>query len=105
MTELLKRFSDCDKYFIDGLTNQMCGYYSNSEFDCESESLPISTLISIIGLYVQLCEQDPFFHNTIETRWHYMTNKDGIFQDFYDEIFDENEEFFSELSQLYSLPF
>jgi hypothetical protein len=103
MTELLKRFSDCDKYFIDGLTNQMCGYYSDGDFDCEPENIPTTTLVTIIRFYVQLCEQDPLFHNIIQSRWDYITNKDGIFQDFYDHIFDEYEQFFSDLSQKYSV--
>ena len=58
MTELLKRFPDYDRYFIDGLTNQMCGYYSNDEFDCEPENLPFQTLVTIMRFYVQLREQN-----------------------------------------------
>jgi hypothetical protein len=104
MTELLKRFSDCDRYFIDGLTNQMCGYYSNDKLDCEPENLPIQTLISIMGFYVELCEQNIFFRQIIEARWDYITNKDGIYQDLYDDIFNENKIFFFDLSQQYSLP-
>lgn len=104
MTELLKRFPDYDRYFIDGLTNQMCGYYSNDEFDCEPENIPFQTLVTIMRFYVQLREQNILLGLEIKMRWDTNTDKDGIFQDLYDDIFDKNKEFFFELSQQYSLP-
>jgi hypothetical protein len=104
MTEILKRFNDEDKWFIDGLTNQMCGYYSDENFDCEPENIPFQTLIKIMELYVQICEDNIFFRLDVENRWEYVKDKDGIFQDLYDDIFEEYNDFFIELSQEYPLP-
>lgn len=104
MTEILKRFNDYDKWFIDGLTNQMCGYYSEENFDCQPKDIPFQTLIKIMDFYVRTCEDNIFFRLVIETRWNDCEDKDGIFQDLYDDIFEEYDDFFFELSQEYCLP-
>jgi hypothetical protein len=55
-------------------------------------------------LYVQICEDNIFFRLDVERRWENFKDKDGIFQDLYDDIFEEHNDFFFELSQEYPLP-
>jgi hypothetical protein len=54
--------------------------------------------------YVEICEQNIFFRSMIETRWECREDKEDIFQDLYEQIMNENEIFFYELSQQYPLP-
>lgn len=104
MTELIKRFTDADKYFIDGMVNTMCGYYSNNEFDCEPENIPIRVLIEIMDFYIDTISQNIMLYELIQIRWKTQDNKDEIYQDLYDLIFEKYNPLFETLSENIPLP-
>jgi hypothetical protein len=96
MTELSKRFNDYDNWFIDGMTNQFLGHISFEEWDAELSDISTENLFKIISLYSELRGR---YITEISQRWLEDPKGDGIYQDFYDEIFDEYQEFFEQLAE------
>ena len=93
MTEFITRFTPQQKWFIDGMTNQFSGY-----FDGEIESLSKEQLLHIIA-YCMDSFSDYNLISEINNRWENEPDRDGIFQDLYDNLFDEDRDFFDDLSR------
>ena len=93
MTEFITRFTPQQMWFIDGMTNQFSGY-----FDGEIENLSREHLFHIIS-YCMDRFSELQLTSEINHRWETETDRDGIFQDLYDNFFDDDRDFFNNLSQ------
>lgn len=93
MTEFITRFTPQQMWFIDGMTNQFSGYY-----DDDVRILSREQLFHIIS-YCMDKFSELQFTTEMNYRWKTHTNRNGIFQDLYDNLFDEDRDFFVNLSQ------
>jgi hypothetical protein len=98
MTEFITRFSEADKWFIDGMTNQFLGLISDDDKDAEWSDVSTTSLFHMISLYMELRSQLRI-KSWILQRWTQDPRGDGIFQDIYDEIFEDYNDFFVELAK------
>lgn len=97
MTELLNRFTEAEKWFIDGLCNQFLGDLTNElNRDAELEDISIYSLLEIIELFNNIKFQ---YKEVIEQRWLEEPKADGIYQDLYDLTFTDFEDFFVQLAE------
>jgi len=97
MTELLNRFTEAEKWYIDGLCNQFLGDLSNQlDRDAELEDISLHSLLQIIELFNDIKGQHK---EVIEQRWLEEPMGDGIYQDLYDLTFTAFEDFFVQLAE------
>ena len=98
MTEFITRLTEAEKWFIDGMTNQFTGYLSTGEYDAEPSDITTDNLFHIINFCLTRFTDVKGFQLDINRRWILNEDKDAIFQDYYDNFFNEYEDFFQELA-------
>lgn len=93
MTEFITRFTAQQKWFIDGMTNQFSGF-----IDGEPQNLTKEHLFHIISYCMErFCESELLIE--INKRWSETPYEPEIFNDLYDELFEQDEDFFVSLSE------
>jgi hypothetical protein len=98
MTEFITRLTESEKWFIDGMTNQFTGYLSTDDHDGEPSDITTDNLFHIINFCLTRFTDVKGFQLDINRRWILNEDKDAIFQDYYDNFFNEYEDFFQELA-------
>jgi hypothetical protein len=99
MTEFITRLTEAEKWFIDGMTNQFTGYLSTDEYDAEPSDITTDNLFHIINFCLTRFTDVKGFQLDINRKWILNEDKDAIFQDYYDNFFNEYEDFFQSLSE------
>jgi hypothetical protein len=99
MTEFITRLTDAEKWFIDGMTNQFTGYISTLDYDAEPSDISTDNLFHIINFCLTRFTDVHGLQLNIQSRWETEgPQSDGIYQDYYDNFFDEYEDFFEGLA-------
>jgi hypothetical protein len=93
MTELISRFSEGEKYFIDGMTNV---YVGMSGVD-EPSQLSIRVLFHIFDFCLSRFMDDRSLRFEINNRWNNRDSDEDLYDDLYDELFDDWKDFFTML--------
>jgi hypothetical protein len=98
MTEFITRLTEAEKWFIDGMTNQFTGYLFTDEYDAEPSDITTDNLFHIINFCLTRFTDVKGFQLDINRQWILNEDKDGIFQNYYDNFFNEYEDFFEILA-------
>jgi hypothetical protein len=93
MTELISRFSEGEKYFIDGMTNV---YVGMSGVENTSE-LSTVVLFHIFDFCLSRFKDDRSLRFEINNRWKQNEDKEDLYDDLYDGLFDDWKDFFTML--------
>jgi hypothetical protein len=98
MTEFIARLTEAEKWFIDGMTNQFTGYLSTDEHDAEPSDITTDNLFQIINFCLTKFTRVKGLQLKINRRWILNEDKDGIYQDIYDQLYNSNRSFFEILA-------
>lgn len=96
MEELIKRFTDAEKFFMEGMINVFSGMIDDG---VEVSEIPTSALIQIIDLCSTIFDKKNYIKTEIEQRWNPNVEPEDLYDDLYDDLIDANEDFFWDLTQ------
>jgi hypothetical protein len=108
MNELISRFTEAEKHFIDGITNLFCyGIYPSNDYEdvIDVSQLSTKTLFSLFDFCVQRMIDVPGLQMEITRRHDRMIacdsdfEPDELYDDLYGKLFNEYEDFFIDLKK------
>jgi hypothetical protein len=99
MTEFIERLTEAEKWFIDGMTNQFTGDISTDEYDADVSDISTKNLYKIIDFCLDQFTNVKGLQLQINRKWILEENKDGIYQDWYDLLYESNNKFFQDLAE------
>lgn len=94
MKELINRFTEAEKHFIDGMTNVFSG-----QFDSDVSNLSTHTLISIFDFCITRFTHVSGLQMEIDRRWEMVKLGEDSYDDLYDDLFNKHDYFFESLAE------
>ena len=95
MEELIRRFTDAEKFFMEGMINVFSGMIDNG---VEVSEIPTIPLIQIIGFCATIFDSNTYIKTEIEQRWNPDVEPQDLYDDLYDALINANEDFFLDLA-------
>ena len=94
MNELINRFTEAEKHFIDGITNVFSG-----QIDSDVSEISTRNLISIFEFCIAMFTHSPGLQMEIDRRWIDVRFGEDSYDDLYDKLFNQYEYFFESLAE------
>ena len=96
MTELINRFTEAEKAFIDGMTSRLSFYLDN---DLEVSEFSTSTIIAIFDFCITRFTHVPGLQMEVDRRYDSNIEPEDLYDDLYDKLYKDYYYFFESLAE------